>query len=828
MVGPTYPMRSYSPSPHSAASLRLLGFLALAWLFATFSRAAETQQRRPFDLPAVSADKAIALFSEQSGRGVAFVAQRVRDVRTNAVKGDFTPGEALERMLAGTELVASMDEKSGAFAVRRETASPNGQRAASRNDRPVENGPEREVELPVFEVSADKEKNYSSSQSTGATRMGMALKEIPQNIAVINENFMRDVAPRSIADVAQYVAGVSLASGTRSDRVAIRGVTVDQPASNGLADVGSSQGTGLDISLFDRIEILKGPSALIYGTTASGGVVNRSMKKPKFARSFGSVELTAGTYSDYRAVLDVNQVFGSNKQFAARFITSYWGREGMEDFYFGRRKFYAPEFSWRISEDTTATLIYTDYWDKYYKAGARILFLPPIVNGTPAGFTTELDYVPDTRAWANPKSNQREKAERLNLEVTHKVNDSWSLRLSGYTGYYGYYEDEYNLPRTVVAVGGNLFLNRSYRTTRNPSDASVIALDSAWDFRIGKTRHKLVALAQYNERETEGETWLGRNAANNTTNALPLLDLRNPVFGEMPFAVSKTADTTAWGTNLGAAVQEQAYFFNERLVLQAGVRRDRSTTRSRNHLTSVASEPPARTAWTPRYGVVYRFQDGLSAYYSRSETFSPIFNVNPDGTTFKPRTSEQDEIGIKFEGLSGKLSAVISYYDRSDRNTLINDPDPARNSAGYRIQIPGDDQKGYELDLLLSPVDGLQVMMGASKIDANLLSGFLPENVPTRTFTAFGSYMLQSGPLKGLKFGLGYIKFNERAGNSTNSYFMPGYDVWHALVGYSWRKYDFQLNAENLENEFYMDNGGSSGIEPGAPGAIRLRITRRF
>lgn len=683
--------------------------------------------------------------------------------------------------------------------------------------------------LPVFEVSTDKDKGYSSSQSLGATRMGMALKEIPQSIAVINENFMRDVAPRSISDIAQYVAGVSLASGLRSDRIAIRGVTVDQPASNGLADVGSSQGTGLDLALFNRIEILKGPSALIYGTTASGGVVNRTMKKPVFGRDFGSLELTVGSFSDHRTVLDINQSFGAKNQFAARFVGAYWDREGKEDFYFGRRKFFAPEFSWQISQGTSLTLIYTDYFDRYYKSGARILFLPPIVGGTPSGFTTDLDYVPNTRAWANPESQQREIAQRLNVELNHRVNDHWSLRFSGYTGWYGYFEDAYNLPRTVVQVNGEYFLNRSYRNTKNPGEATVVALDSAWDFSLGPARHKLVALVQYTDRVTNGQTWLGRNAAGNTTNALPLLSLRNPVFGALPEGpILQTADTTAWSTNFGAAVQEQAYFLDGKLILQAGIRYDRNTTESLNRRTNIRNTPPARTAWTPRFGLVYSFPHGLSAYYSRSETFAPIFNVNPDGSTFKPRTSEQDEIGLKFDGLEGKLSAVVAYYDRSDRNTLINHPDPALNSAGYRIQIPGDDQKGFEVDLLLAPVEGLQLMVGASKIEAELLSGFRPENVPTRTLTAFGSYTVQSGPMHGLKLGLGYIKFNERAGNSTNTYFMPGYDVWNAMASYAWGNNEIQINLENLEDEFYMDNGGSSGIEPGAPGSIRVRFTRRF
>lgn len=703
------------------------------------------------------------------------------------------------------------------------------QQSASSVSEPKTEEEEKIVQLSVFEVQTTRDKGYSSSQSIGATRMGMALKEIPQNIAVINENLLRDVAARSISDAARYMAGVTQTSGSASDTITIRGVNVNNPNSNGLPDVGSSQGTGLDMALFDRIEILKGPSAVIYGSTSSGGVVNRTMKKPSFERSGGYIDLEAGSFADYRGVLDINRVFGANQQFAVRLIGSYWTREAEQDFSFGRRRFIAPEFSWRVTPDTTVTVIASDYHDRYYKGWTQIYTLPPYTTAArPYPISVDLD-IPHSRAYAEPYSVQWEEATRINLDVTHRFSDAWSVRLAGYTGEYGYHEDPTTIPRDLVVVDGRYFMQRSWRNSKNPSESSTIALDSAWNFNLGPTKHKLVALAQYSEGNSDTLQYLGRGPTGSNTNVLPLLDIENPVYGGQPTTTYLSSDTHSEGDNLGFAVQEQAYFFKEKLILQAGIRHDRNSSSGYNRLTSVANNPDAVTHWTPRYGAVFRFSEGISVYYSRSETFTPVFSANVDGTTFTPPTSEQDEIGAKIEILGGKVSAMISYYDRTDMDTILSHPDPALASLGWRVQVPGDNQKGYEMDLLLSPVNGLELMFGGARIDANALSGLRSRNVPNRQFTFLGAYTVPRGVLKGLKLGLAYRDYGDRPGDSGNTFFLPAFNAWDGFAGYAWAKNELHLTVRNLTDEWYADSAVNRNIvRAGDPRTFQLRYTRRF
>lgn len=698
--------------------------------------------------------------------------------------------------------------------------------AANTTDNSTETEP---VKLDVFKVSADRDKGYSSSQSVGATRMGMALKEIPQNISVINEMLIRDVATRSIADVAKYIGGVTETAYPGRDIFVIRGIQISGPNTDGLPDVGSSQGAGLDMALFDRIEILKGPSAVIYGSTSSGGVVNRNMKKPRFDRFSGSIDVEAGSYDDYRGVIDINQPFGKDNQFAARLIGSYWSRDGQQDFGFGRRRFIAPEFGWRISEDTHASLILTDFHDRYYKGWGQLFTLPPYATANrpyPLSFSLNL---PHSRAYAEPYSVQWEEGRRANLEINHRISDIWSIRFSGYTGTYGYYEDPTTILRDVVLQGGKYYMQRSWRNSENPSRSTTVALDSAWNFDLGPTKHKLIALVQYGKGKSDTIQYLGRGPTGSTTNVLPLLDLANPVYGGQPASTYLSADTHGEGSSLGIAVQEQAYFFSERLILQAALRWNRNSSDGLNRLTGAVTNPAASTKWTPRYGVVYRFTDNVSAYYSRSETFTPVFTVNVDGTAFIPPTSEQDEIGTKFEIFGGKVSAVLSYYDRSDRNTIISDPDPERASLGYKVQVAGDNMKGYEMDLYFNPFEGAQIMVGASKMDAHTLSGLRSRDVPSRQASVLASYTIPKGLLKGIKIGLGYIYRNERAGDTGNTFWLPGYDVWNGFAGYTWGENELHLNVENITDEWYAHTAVNRNIiNAGPQRTLSLRYTRRF
>ena len=681
--------------------------------------------------------------------------------------------------------------------------------------------------MSAFEVTSAKDQGYSARDTVGASRIAIPIAELPQSIAVANEEMLRDLAATSLPEVTRYFGGVAETNSPGSDTFSIRGVPISSPFTDGMPEVGSSQGTGVDFTLFNRVEILRGPTAVIYGSTSAGGVVNRVTKKPQFDRRRALLDLEVGSYDHYRATLDANQPLGKGGPLAFRLVGTYWSRSSAQDFDYGHRRFLAPMLGWRITPATTAILTVTDLYDRYHKGWGQAFTLPPYV-GNNLTISTTLK-LPRERAWAEPYSVQYEQGRRYNLLVDHKASENWVIRFAGFNSHYAYNETPTTILRDVVLVGGRYLMQRSWRYSANPVDSTTLALDSAWKFNLGPTRHNLLALAQYAKSDSETVQYLGRSATGNTTDVLPRLDILNPVYGGWPASTFLSSSSEGAGSSFGTAVQEQAYFFKDRLILQAAVRYNRNSSEGLNVLTGVRSAPPAKTKWTPRYGVVYRPVDGVSVFGSLSETFTPVFSSNPDGTTFTPPTSEQEEVGVKLDLWEGRISATISHYERSEKNTIVNDPDPIRASSGYRIQIAGDELKGNEIDLYIRPVAGLQVMIGASKLEAKTLSGLRTRGVPDKQASVLAKYAFGKGPLQGLVVGSGYTWRGRRAGDTGNTFWLPGANLYNAFAGYSWGKYAVHLKVDNVLDELYLHNAVNRNIisyEP--PRMYTLRLSREF
>ena len=141
---------------------------------------------------------------------------------------------------------------------------------------------EKVLTLSSFEVVGNQDRGYSSRNAIGGTRFNTALVNIPQSVVVLNQQFLKDLGARSVIEAAQYVSGVSTTAGPGRDVFNVRGYQVDV-TTDGLPDSSpTAQGLTAPIELVDRIEVIKGPAAVLYGSTSPGGNVNRVTKKPMF------------------------------------------------------------------------------------------------------------------------------------------------------------------------------------------------------------------------------------------------------------------------------------------------------------------------------------------------------------------------------------------------------------------------------------------------------------------------------------------------------------------------------------------------------------------
>ncbi len=281
---------------HTIRALTLGALLSLA------AQAAEPAKKN-YDLPAGDAGARLKQFSETSGRETLFAAEAVRGVRTAAIKGEYTPREALDRMLDGTGLVVVQDKKTGALGVKRDPA-PNVQRAAqSSSDRPGDRAAndktskpnDRNVfELDPYRVTADRFKPYADGNlDTPRTPDDVQPYYVLDSATISSagtsnlEDFLRERITMNALAMSQLQGTgspqINTTTGGRQSQVDLRGLGVDKTVVliNGRRTSIGNQAdvNAIPIGLVDRIEVLPAAASAIYGGNAIGGVVNIILKR---------------------------------------------------------------------------------------------------------------------------------------------------------------------------------------------------------------------------------------------------------------------------------------------------------------------------------------------------------------------------------------------------------------------------------------------------------------------------------------------------------------------------------------------------------------------
>lgn len=360
-------------------------------LLSVVAVATAAEQRQSYDLPRGDAATVLARFAEQSGRPILFAMDKVRGVRTNAVAGEFSAAEALDRLLAGTELVATLDRETGGIVVsRRRPAVPPGR---PDSDQPKPTSPTMKnssllrrttawlvlaiapasaqtapanspasgttVTLSPFEVRSERDTGYVATNTISGTKLDTPIKEIPIAIQVVTEDLIRDLQAVTIEDATRYATGVSQPVGSSEfgaadGRFNLRGFSFASPKRNGFSTPGT-----IDMTNVSRIEILKGPASVLYGEATAGGIVNYLTKSPK-SKPESTVQLQFGSYDFYRAQIEstgpIGKLFGGPVLY--RLDASYLDRGSHINDHDQRQTFISPLVQWRPLATTQLTFQY--------------------------------------------------------------------------------------------------------------------------------------------------------------------------------------------------------------------------------------------------------------------------------------------------------------------------------------------------------------------------------------------------------------------------------------------------------------------------------------
>ncbi len=712
--------------------------------------------------------------------------------------------------------------------------------------------PDSAVQLKEFVVSDSADLGYSTPNAIGLTRSNEALIDMPQTINVLNQQFLQDFNPMELADVLQYVAGVTIESNV-GDSTMIRGYTVRDQFTDGMVDNQNQSQMGAEPYQFERIEVLKGPAGLVYGSTAIGGLTNRVRKAPSWRRR-GEIAFTFGSHNQTKTELDYNTPLG--KRIAVRLIATYRHEDLVNGvptrFAFQHRYNVNPSMLIKLTPKSQLRLYSEFMMERAHKHwGENGMFAAVTVPtqrtvAAAANFPRYGDRVAEfgvpqaqggLTTWGLlPRNFSFSEAQAVGKNIKQaggafyegKWGDDWLVRIGGTVSFWDHFVEDV-IP--VGMAGNNREMTRTWRTIENLDRYTIGAIDSTYSFNLLGSQHKLFVVNQYQYRNQ-----FQRINSQNPARPIQNLDLFNPVYsGYVPFDKVRTNQQRGHAPNYAFGFKDHIKFFGDKLQVAGGPRYDWYQSRTDNEITGVRGVQNKGKTWTYNYGAVVKPTKSYSVFFGHSETYSPNFTVNPDRSTFPAQVGSVNEVGLKLAFFDGRIAGTVSGYNLKLEHIILNDPDPVRAAQGWRVDSGKQETDGLEADVYFQITRAWQLNLGGSKIDVTTPNGVFPRGSAKKTANFATSYRFTEGPLKGLAFGAGGAykgKINVATAALTDRlarYYLPSYASANGWVNYRWQKYLFQLNVTNLTDEWYLLRSVSKEqILQGPVRSWRVRVSRTF
>ncbi len=690
------------------------------------------------------------------------------------------------------------------------------------------------IQLSEFTVSEKSLDGYIASESVTGTRVATPIKDLPFAISVITSEFMKDFDFFDLGADLVYTA--SLNGVDTQGNSNLRGYGGTFTLRNGFYRLGLNERANTD-----RIEIIKGPNAAIYGSTSPAGLINFVSKRPK-AAPYQQFRFTAGSNDFIRGEANVNSPLGSlgRVKFYQLFSATAENSGSETRFAHTKKRFIGEsvlakfpggatviaEFEWSMRDAVTATST-----------------VPYDYNLTTRSYSSRLR--PDLARFSQggPDSEQDRESTTGYLTFEKRWNPTWSTRASGFlyrrqafnfnTGS----SDQFDPVQRRFGRGNVLWdpLNE---------DGGAVQVDTLADYPLlnGKLQNKTLLTLDYSQN------WRFRQQrqANSRVYTINGVLLDNPDYTLPPhsaFSIVTRNDKTRWHVK-GLFLRQQTTALNGRLIGFAGLRRDTVTynytfgdqfnaaggaLRTRGQVSRYTS-----SAWSPNVGANYKLTRHVSVYASHSRSFTPAGQSARLGEPYlENETSRGWDYGVKVALLEDKLMFTLGgfYIDRFGVKTTVRDPVTGLNetiAAGTQLS------KGIELEGSWRVNDALTLQASASAVNARIVYngnattdvGRKPAGVPADQASFVGRYSFRQFGLPGLTWNAGLAYTGSAYPNSTatdarRNVQTEDFTVINTGLSYHWRagqntRHTVRVSAKNVFDREYLtpraELGASRGV----------------
>ena len=686
----------------------------------------------------------------------------------------------------------------------------------------------------------------AARQSATGTKTDTPIEKVPQSISVVTAEEMALHQPRSVKEALSYTPGVAV--GTRGasntyDYLVIRGFAADGQSQNNYLDGMKMQGNFyndavVDPYMLERAEIMRGPVSVLYGKSSPGGLLNMVSKRPT-TEPLKEIQFKMGTDNLFQTGFDFSDAIDDDGVYSYRLTGLARSNNAQQDRAEEQRYTIAPSFSWRPDDKTNFTFLSyfqnepeTGYYGWLPKEGT----VDPLPNG---------DRLP-TDFNEGAKNNTYSRNEKMvGYSFDHEFNDTFTVRQNlrfaenktSQNSVYGYgvcSDPANSFSKQCAALAPadkGHYLARKYVVDDEKLQNFTVDTQLQSKFATGAVDHTLLTGVDFMRMRNDINSWFGYD------DSVPLLDLYNPVYTDFDFNSKDPATSGPYQIlnrqkQTGLYVQDQAQW--DKVLVTLGGRYDWADQESYNRVANTTSKRDD-TQFTWRGGVNYLFDNGVTPYFSYSESFEPASQTDAQGKLFSPSKGKQYEAGLKYVPSDRPIVLTGAVYQLTKTNNLMADP------AGSFFSVEGGEirSRGVEIEAKAALSASVNVVGSYTYTDAEYTTdtnykGNTPAQVPKHMASLWGDYTFFDGALSGLTLGTGGRLTGSSYGDPANSFKVGSYTVVDALVRYDLARFgmagsNVAVHVNNLlDREYVASCFNTYGCFWGAERQVVATATFRF
>ncbi|MET3600760.1 TonB-dependent siderophore receptor [Martelella mangrovi] len=671
---------------------------------------------------------------------------------------------------------------------------------------------------PVTVTTTGGAEGYVAYDTTTGSKTGTPIAETPQSVNAVTAEEMKDRAVSTTTEAIEYSPGVfasTSAISQRFDYFSIRGfdatnsgIMLDGLNSTTVQSYVRYQPYGME-----EIDVLSGPSSVLYGAGSLGGVVNAISKKP-LDEPYHEIGIQAGSHDRLEARFDFSGPMNEDGTLLYRLVGLGRLADTQFDYVPDDTGYFAPSFTWQPNADTSLTVLGSYSRDEF---GPPRPFLPiqgtllPNPNG-PIPWNTYLD--------GSDLDNHNEQFN-LGYDFDHAFNDVWSFHSAGR------YTRNDLFTQTLSGMGLESDMRTLNRTAYEFSIVGdIFALDNnaKAEWQAGPWEGTNVFGVAY--RNTAEDYWLNYGPADP-------VDIYNPTYNgqfSAPTPVTST-DQTSDGLGLYSA---NTFIYDDMFAIDLAGRQDWNWVKTDNRLNGTSSKQDD-DAFTYRAGLTYLSDWNVNPYVSYATSFDPQLGTDFYGNTFKPTTGKQIEVGAKYEPDAFEGLFTVAYYHLVQENVKTPDPDNDLNT----IQTGEVTANGIELSASANVTPNFEFLASYSYNHQEITSttnplaaGKRPTGVPEHMASLWMNYTFDYGALNGLSLGAGVRYVGETYADTANTITVPDFALVDAALSYDFgaRNPDLEglnlaVNASNLFDKHYYSGCSARSCSQGFDRMVKATLT---